>query len=284
MAVVLTCVLLLATSVLATLGAVVAESALGIRPSGIPTGGMTPVLLVANSVGLGLLIPCALAAAKLVGRPARYLHSVTGRFRWSLLWRASGVVGLVLGAWFIAGLLIDGIPELRVASYSWMLLVALMLVTPFQAAGEEYLTRGVINRAIATWVPWRRGGLIVGAVVSSLMFTALHNAGDVWLNLVYFLMGLVLCHVTWRTGGLEAAVALHTVNNMLSFVFVPFQDLDQVFARQSGAADWTVLIQLTFIGVAAVIIEVVARRRGVATTAPVAAAQTTAGGVTIVEG
>ena len=50
----------------------------------------------------------------------------------------------------------------------------------------------------------------------------------------------------WRTGGLEAAVALHVCNNMISEITLPFGGLAEMFDRGAGTAGPETLIQMFF--------------------------------------
>jgi len=127
-----------------------------------------------------------------------------------------------------------------------LLLGIVVLTTPLQAAGEEYGARGLLTRAAASWVADPRVALLVGTVLSSAVFMLAHGAGDPWLIVFYFLFGVGLCLVTWRTGGLEIAVLIHTVNNLVAFgtVILSGQDLSNVLDRSDGAGSAAVLVPM----------------------------------------
>lgn len=227
-------------------------------------GRIGPDMLVANMVGLALLVPTCFLLALLSRQRPGFLSSVVGRFRW----RWALICGAVaLAAVLIAGVSMELLSEsgesvgLEVQSYSWALFAILMLVTPLQAAGEEYLLRGIGFRAIASLIPVRSVGLVVSAIVTSAVFMAIHNAADPWLNTVYFTMGLLFCYLTWRTGGIEAAVAMHVANNIVGMALVPFTDFSDLFERSEGSGSALMLIQLAMLIAAAAVIEVLARRR-----------------------
>lgn len=227
-------------------------------------GRVSPGLVLGNSVAIGLMLPLTLLIAALVKQPPRFLHSVLGRFRWTWFFLCAAVSVVVLGVNIGLELLLSGDEglELRIHPYTWWLLVGLMLVTPFQAAAEEYMLRGLLFRTVGSWFRGPAVALGVGTLVNSAVFTLMHGAGDPWLNLVYFVLGALLSWITWRTGGLEAAVAFHIVNNMIAFAFVPFQDVTDLFDRSAGVAGPLVLIQLIASGLTVALITEVARRRG----------------------
>ena len=59
---------------------------------------------------------------------------------------------------------------------------------------------------------------MVAAVVTAALFSAAHAPPDVLTFLDRFAFGLAASAVVWLTGGLEAAIVLHAVNNVLVFV------------------------------------------------------------------
>lgn len=229
----------------------------------IEDGQVTPGLVLANSVAIGVLLPFALLVSLIVRQKAGFLHSVVGRFRWQWFWICCAVSAVILGINFAVDLGINGVAdlELQIHPYTWWLLIGLMLVTPFQAAAEEYLLRGVVLRTVASWFRHPVVAISVGTVINSALFMVMHGAADVWLNLFYFGLGALLSWLTWRTGGLEAAAAIHIVNNMLAFALVPFQDISALFDRSAGVGSPLILIQLLASVILVVALDVLARKR-----------------------
>ena len=237
---------------------------------GVLEGTLTPTLVLANSVAIALVLPLAFVIVRLMRQRPGFLSSVTGRFRWGLFWRFLGVTAAVYVAYTAVSVLIDGVDSLGLAlrDYSWWLLVGLMLVTPFQAAAEEYLLRGYVLRTVGSWFSEPTVAVLVGGLVNSAIFAALHASSDLWLNLVYFSMGAIGTYLALRTGGLEGAVAIHVVNNMIGMAFLPFQDMASQFDRTSGVGGPWVLLQVVTFAVAAALIVLVARRSGAEVVGP----------------
>lgn len=214
---------------------------------------MTPLMFAANNVSLALAVPLAgLTAWAVHGQRPRWLSSIAGRFRWSLFGRfsliAAGVLAVSMGAQILLG---GGVGELSWNGDSLFLIVTILLTTPFQAAGEEYAMRGLATRAIGSWFTSRRVGLVVAAAVTAVAFMALHMAEDAWLNVFYLLFAVLASVMVWRTGGLEAAVALHVANNLLGEAFLPFTPLEDVFDRSAGVAGPETLWQMAAVLVVA---------------------------------
>lgn len=225
----------------------------------------TPVFFLANNVGLAALIPVSLLLGWLVfGQRPRWLSSVVGGIRWAWLARCF----LVLLPLWIVYLGFDtwmsyrsaGTLDLKFTSDTWLLVIGILLTTPFQAAGEEYAFRGFISRATSSFFRWPKVGLIVSTIVSSTLFMLAHAAGDAWLNLFYFSFGAIASVMAWRTGGLEAAIAMHVVNNVLSEMLLPFQNIEGMFDRSAGVAGPMVLIGVAVPLVGMGLIEWQARR------------------------
>ena len=235
---------------------------------------MTPALFLANNVSLALLVPIALLLSRWpMGQRGGWLSSVVGRLRWGWLLRC---LAIMLPLWLLyvgitTWLSLSGpdAEQLRVTGDTWILLAGILLTTPFQAAGEEYAFRGVLNRGAGGFFRAPAVALVVGLVFSSVLFMLAHGAGDLWLNIYYFCFGAIACLLTWRTGGIEAAIAMHVVNNVLSELVMPFTDISDMFDRQSGVGDPSILVMTAIQLVAFALVEWQARRRGlVRATAP----------------
>lgn len=238
-------------------------------------GSLTPEVVFANSLGIALVLPCAFLIVRLCRQRPGFLSSVVGRFRWGFFWKAVGVTAAVFAVHTTVSILIDG-PEslgLAVHDYTWWLLVGLMLVTPFQAAAEEYMLRGLVFRTVGSWFAAPMVAALVGGLVNTLIFMGLHASTDVWLNVVYFSMGAIGSWLVWRTGGLEGAVAIHVVNNMIGMAILPFQDMEAQFDRSSGVGGPELLLQVLTMLLAGLLIAWLAKRSGLAATGPVGAAE-----------
>ena len=236
------------------------------------TGTMTPMLFTINNIVLGLAIPLSgLAGWVVFGQRPRWISSIAGGFRWGLFGRFALICAPLLLASFGIDLAISGVPELAWNPDSLFLIVVILLTTPFQAAGEEYGVRGLLARSIGSWFGSSRVGLLVAMTITSLVFMGLHAAEDPWLNGYYFAVGVVCSLLVWRTGGLEAAVALHVCNNMIGEVTLPFGDLAGMFDRSAGVAGPSILIQVFFMAAAAAGMWWLAKRSDLARSAAPAA-------------
>ena len=78
--------------------------------------------------------------------------------------------------------------------------------------------RGYLSQAIAAWVRRPAVGAVAAALLTAALFSVAHGPPDVATFLDRFAVGLAASAVVWLTGGLEAAIVLHAVNNVVVFV------------------------------------------------------------------
>ncbi|MFJ8142919.1 lysostaphin resistance A-like protein [Streptomyces sp. NPDC096013] len=165
-----------------------------------------------------LAIPLVLLAVRWIGRrPIGTASSVTGRLRGRWLGLCLLVALPVFAAVDAAALLLpsDDTPAPGWAGWHVFLpaLAMLLVLVPLQAAAEEYVFRGWLTQAVGGFFrsPW------IAVVPQAVLFAAAHGWGTPWgfADLVVF--GLAAGWLTVRTGGLEAAIGLHVINNLIAF-------------------------------------------------------------------
>ena len=244
-------------------------------PDGTASFGALPDL-AAGFLGIAVFLPFVLLAARLIqDRPAGTLSSIAGGIRWRWLMTCLPVAAvtivlfLTLGTTLLAVTGEDAGLDEPLAGWSPFLIstAVLLLVVPVQSAAEEYLCRGWLLQGLGAWIrnPW------LPVIVQAAVFAALHGWGTPFGFADLMVFGVVAGWVTVRTGGLEAAIALHVMNNLISSVLAAAfgqLTLDETAADmpwQAAIADLPVLI-----GFAVVIVRL-ARRRGLATATPIVA-------------
>ncbi|TCN35808.1 membrane protease YdiL (CAAX protease family) [Kribbella orskensis] len=213
---------------------------------------------------LGALIPVVPFAAWLIQRrPAWSVASVLNRIRWRwLLLCCLPALGYIVLS-YVLGILVDAIfppTDEATDSGSWVgfsafvgpALVILLLV-PFQSAAEEFIFRGWLIQAVGAYGPddtngtglVRRLKLVLrtpwpALVVSSGLFVSAHGYTG-WAMADIFLFAMVIGWLTIRTGGLEAAITLHALNNLAAFLLPAAMGQLDGWADQGGAP-WTLLV------------------------------------------
>lgn len=175
--------------------------------------------LAVAGLALAVALPGAVLAAVYVHRVRPgFLLSVTGRLRA----RPAAVAAIVAMPAFVPMLVNRGAfdtgPDSAGNAVEWVgwptflsFLVVIVLVLPLQSVAEEVVFRGYLTQAFAVWTrrPW------LAAAASSFLFALGHGAQNGWLFADRLFFALALCWLTWRTGGLEAAIAVHLTYNVL---------------------------------------------------------------------
>lgn len=209
-------------------------------------------VLVGLSSVIVTMIPAVWLAMRAAGlRPAKRVLSVALRLRWGLLGRTAGsaalsLIGVNLVVSVGAGLLLSGgdepipeMPDIDVQAALISMGIVLLLV-PLQAAAEEILFRGALMQALGAWLrnPWF--AILVPAVGFGLAHFATYG---LWGMLSVGVMGVVAAWLTWRTGGLEAAIALHVVNNLIAFGAMSSGLGGSTAQTDEGMTPWGILAQ-----------------------------------------
>lgn len=169
-----------------------------------------PVTLAALLGSVIIFLPAALLAQRWCAPDgARLLSSVTGRLRWNLLARCSGWA-LLLAMPVIAIAVWQGKSDFAFDSRALLLIGIVLALVPFQAAAEEYAFRGLPMQLLGAWAR----PAAVAILVPIPFFVAGHMYGLLG-SIDVGLFALLAGWLTWRTGGLEAAIGLHVVNNIV---------------------------------------------------------------------
>ncbi|WP_203990667.1 CPBP family intramembrane glutamic endopeptidase [Sphaerisporangium rufum] len=220
-------------------------------------------------LSIALVLPLVYLTAWLVQRrPPGTLSSVLGRLRWRWLLVCLGfaLIALILGQGaMIATYAATG--EDMSGMFGWVGwsrflpgLVVILLVVPFQAAAEEYVFRGWVLQAFGSYVrsPWP--AILIGAAA----FTAMHAYTD-WGIIDVFSFGVLMGWLAVRTGGLEAPIALHVINNVLSFL--PAAASGELGdALKQGAVPWQSIVgTVVQLGFYTIVIAIIARKRAIPT-------------------
>lgn len=178
-----------------------------------------PWLFLALVLPLILMIPALLLASRIVeGRGVGLLSSVTGRLRMGWLGRSLLLALAVFVVYFAVVLgWAASTGEAIVADFShpalWVMVLLVLLLIPLQAAAEEYVFRGYLMQLVGGWL--RHPAF---AILLPVPLFVLGHGYDIWGAASVGIFAIVAAWLTWRTGGLEAAISLHIVNNALIFL------------------------------------------------------------------
>ncbi|XVQ12777.1 lysostaphin resistance A-like protein [Spirillospora sp. CA-255316] len=242
---------------------IVAAVVTGEVPDG--TGSGTTILgneiadLGFNLAALAVFLPFAMLVPWWVQRrrPGT-VSSVVGRLRWRWLLVCAGLAlvfcAVSFGTSWVAGLVVDDPAPADEQWVGWGRFLAaaavIVALVPFQASAEEYVFRGWLLQAVGACTLETRQGRVgralsvvfrtpwPGIVIGSALFTSGHGYTG-WGMLDVFVFGAIAGWMTVRSGGLEAAIALHVFNNLMAFLIpAAVGQLDIV----QGAVPWQYVV------------------------------------------
>lgn len=243
---------------------------------------VTPAFLAVVNLGWALTIPVVFLVVWVMHRlRPGWSASVAGRIRWRWLLVSLGVSLVALLATLAVSAVLPqqgggvdmdaGFNDFSSRTRDFVLVV--LLLTPLQAAGEEYAFRGYLTQAFgglfSTWHP--RVARAAAVLVPALLFASAHGLGqDAPIFVDRLAFGIVSGVLTIATGGLEAAIAMHVLNNFLAFgLALALGDMTSAL-DPTGGSWWSLPATLTQSVVYTVLSVLVARRMGLATrSAPV---------------
>jgi membrane protease YdiL (CAAX protease family) len=220
---------------------VILAAVLGAKAIGHPitidlNDGVNAGEMLALNLGLALLIPTsALTYWALYRRSPQWLGSLRPGLRGRWLLACAGMaaaVWVLLMAIATAGAAAERDSPID-SAVVWFLVVVL-LTTPLQAAGEEFLFRGLILQGLgSTRLPtW------ACCVVSAALFATAHGQFDPPLFADRFVIGVVFAFLVVKTGGLEASIAVHAVKNLAGLIPAALVDDVSATLDPEGGVTW----------------------------------------------
>jgi uncharacterized protein len=232
--------------------------------------GPTELLYLNLTLGSSILV-CWLVMRVLHRMRPRWLTSVVPKMRWKLFFVFLGISVVSLVAQFLVGMLVSepGTPgasgEINEFTATTVVLASIVLLTtPLQAAGEEYVFRGYLMQAMGSFWSFPRVPLWVTRWVAVLgtatLFAMAHGVQNFPLFFDRFAFGVITGWLVVRTGGLEAGIAMHILNNFLAFGYaLTFSDLSSTLTVSEVGWE-NIPVTLTQAGTYALLVILVARR------------------------
>lgn len=224
-----------------------------VRQMTLEDDAVTPLALGYLLGALALMIPVVWAVNLLHGLKPRWLTSIAPRMRWGYLLACFGVALVAFVAGIVAGILVamvdPSLAEGDVATdtagglVAWSsttrdFLLVILLVTPFQAAAEEYVFRGYLTQVAGGIFADERVAKALAVLVPATLFAVAHGAQDVPLFFDRFAFGVMAGILVILTGGLEAPIAMHVLNNWFAFgLALAFGQLDS--ALNASTSSWS---------------------------------------------
>lgn len=236
----------------------------------LDTDVLTPWGLAYVNATIAAMIPVTWLLVRAVhGVRPRWLASVRPRIRWGwlglcLVLSVAALLGTVLLSAFVPASaetteVSTTLNDFTTTTRDFLLVI--VLLTPLQAVGEEYVFRGYLTQAFGSL--W--SSPYVAVLGPALLFALAHGAQSLPVFIDRLAFGIVSGVLVIRTGGLEAGIAMHVLNNFLAFgLLLAFGDMASALDPPEGSW-WGVLVTVVRSVGFVVLVLVVARAIGLQT-------------------
>ena len=193
----------------------------------------------------------------------RWLTSVKPGMRWRFFYACLGLAVVAVAAQVVLSVFLPdqetagqvGTAMNHLSGTDVAIAVVILFTTPLQAIGEEYAFRGYLMQALGSLF-----GTWVAVIATALMFAVAHGLQNFPLFFDRFAFGLLAGYLVVRSGGLEAGIALHILNNYVAFGFaLLFGDITGTLNVQE-VSWWNLPLTVTQSLVFLVLVLLVARR------------------------
>jgi len=185
---------------------------------------------------VALMFPAIRVARLIFGpRPWGLVHSVQRRVRWSLLLTALVVGAFCYGLLSLLTLMLDGFSSIGFHHKQphevafWLNMVLLLVLVPLQCYAEELVFRGYLMQTIGRWLKNPAWAILLPAP-----FFMLAHGYDLWGQASIVVMAVLAGFLCWYTGGLEAAIGMHVMNNITTMAMGMFANTDPLQMQSSG--------------------------------------------------
>jgi len=198
-----------------------------------------PYLAIVTFIGWVAAIPAGFIAARLTGRDPRALWSTQRRFRWKNFGLALIPALIFLGGEGIYAIVNSDRSQMTVGLLNWGALAVIIALAPLQSLSEELFFRGSLVQIIGQWF----SPAIVAYLLPFLFFLSGHHYG--WQGMVSVgVFAACAMFLTYTTGGIEAAAAVHAVGNTFAYAPDAF-DIGGVNLNAATTADLLISVVAT---------------------------------------
>ena len=101
------------------------------------------------------------------------------------------------------------------SNVSLITMILSLILIPAQCIAEEYVFRGILMQTLGSWfkIP------ILAIIIQAILFAIGHSYNSLGVISVG-ISGILYGFLVWRTNGLEASSAIHSINNLMGFYVV----------------------------------------------------------------
>ena len=162
-----------------------------------------------------MFAPAIYIASNIVrDRPFSSYSSSRGGWNWKLYLKCLSIPFAIYLVFYLISLLVDK----HSGGHSQVSLIAMiisLILIPAQCIIEEYVFRGILMQTLGAWLK----NPLLAIIIQAIIFGVVHSYNAIGMISIG-ISGIVYGLLAWRTNGLEASSAIHSINNLMSFFSV----------------------------------------------------------------
>ena len=166
-------------------------------------------------LSIAILLPIIYIASKIIrDRPFSSYASSRGGWNWKIYFKCL-LIPLALYLVFEVISILMGRESGSNSQVSVIALILSSILIPIQCIAEEYAFRGLLMQIFGSWfkIP------ILAIIIQALIFAIVHPYNFLGV-ITISVSGIIYGLLAWRTNGLEAGAAVHSINNLMAFYIV----------------------------------------------------------------
>ena len=231
---------------LVVFGAIYGENIIeGVLTGGYESLNTSDASVYFSYLSIAVFIPAIYIASKIVrDRPFSSYSSSRGGWNWKLYFKCLLIPFVIYVVYTVISFFIGGNKPGSDSHVSVITMVLSLILIPFQCIAEEYVFRGVLMQTFGAWfkIP------ILAIIIQAVIFALGHSYNSIGV-ITIGISGVAYGLLAWRSNGLEASSAIHSINNLMSFFVV---------ALGLGSGSSTVSLEDFAIDIAVTLISVIA--------------------------
>ncbi len=182
---------------------------------GYETLNTSDVSVYFSYLSMVLFAPAIYIASKIVSyRPFSSYSSSRGGWNWKIYFKCLSIPLAVYLIFLLASLLLSK-PSGGKTQVSLMAMVISLFLISAQCIVEEHVFRGLLMQTFGAWFK----NPIVAIIVQAIIFAIVHSYNPIGVISIG-ISGILYGFLSWRTSGLEASSAIHSINNLMAFFTV----------------------------------------------------------------
>jgi membrane protease YdiL (CAAX protease family) len=220
---------------------------------GYETLNTSDVSVYFSYLSIAIFIPIIYIASKIVhDRPFSSYASSRGGWNWKIYFKCL-FIPLAIYLVFSMISILGGNESGSRSQVSVIALILSSILIPIQCIGEEFAFRGLLMQSLGSWskIP------ILAIIAQAVIFAVVHPYNILGvINIA--VSGIVYGLLAWRTNGLEAGAAIHSINNLMAFYTVALG----LSSISSAVSFWDFLSDLLITLVTAIAVYYIGNKKG----------------------